>query len=262
MLLEKSCKKSRHANNGTIRLGTFHEYRETEIQQIVDKEEGIIKLYLNFEGDVKISLELFDAISPDLKIGKTSPPIFPRKTKSFFHNLSYTQPDEDHVILNNVSATIITEAYNGFVFCMSKASHAGEFVGRFPEYDDYWNISESSIVEFGDTLGHILLEEIGTQRTKGNHIIPEKIPLESIELFSLTSSITYMEREIRVTNEEPLSIEDTQQLLSHIEFIKPIKYEPEKEFRYHYLLIANGKLIEPNAKFLIVNSEKLRKYIL
>lgn len=264
MLLAKSCMKAHNIKHGTIKLGTLHEYRETEIQHIADRQEGYLKFNLKFDGEVELTTKWFNTFAAGtLQFGTEKPIAFPGKTSAKFTDMFIVQSDNQRVILKDSSATIEREALNGFVFCMSKVRRTQDCIGIFPEYNDYWFVTEANALRFGFMLGGILREAIITGRATGKNLVPENMPLENFSVNLSMGLVEYIPRETHITNHNILNLEDFLGKMKNIAFIKPpVPFEKELEYRFNYTIVSDGKIIEPIVKFAILESYHLQQFAL
>lgn len=264
MLLSKSCMKEFNIKYGTIKLGTLHEYRDTEIKHIADPYEGYLTFNIVFDGTVSIPIAWFNALAGGtFQIGETPPISFPGKTSARLDELNYFIHDKENVSFKDSALIITRESLNGFVYCMSRVRKTRDCIDIFPEYDDYWFISETKARDFGVMLGRILRKAIITGRASGNHLVPESMPIDDFTIHLHMRVVEYVPRDIHITNADHFKLDDFMKKMSRIAFIKPpIPFQKEKEYRFNYVIISRGNIIEPTVKFTILDSAPLQELVM
>ncbi|KAF2393159.1 hypothetical protein [Pseudomonas frederiksbergensis] len=262
MLLAKSCAKQFNVKNGTLMLGTLNEYRETEDEQIGDKREGKIQFNLRFDGDVTISKQWFNTLQPGgWQIGDVKPINLPGYTAAHFHHVRTVGIDEHTVTLRDSSATIWREALNCFIFCMSEVKKTYECIDIFPTYDDYWYVNSLNAQHFGEMIGRTLFDKIQSGRASGNHIIPANVDITNLKIHMRHELVKYTDRDILITSETAYTLDALINQLRDMAFVKPTLFKKEKEYRFHYTILSNNKIIEPLVNRLVINSEHLVRHV-
>ena len=264
MLLAKSCMKPFNIKHGTVKLGTLHEYRETEIKHIADSEEGYLRFHLKLDGTVQLTPIWFNTIAAGcMRIGHEEGVRFPGRTSAHFKKIDIIHNSENSITLKDSEAVIERQALNSFVFCMSQVRKTRHCIEIFPEYDDYWFITESSAQRFGLAIGKILREAIIAGRTSGNHLMPEQMPIDDFSINLEIGLVQYVPREIHVNNESKYKLDEFINNMASIAFTKPpVPFAKEREFRFNYTIVSRGKIIEPIVKFAILDSTLLQNFVL
>lgn len=263
MLLAKRCYKKDNIKNGTIKLGTLHEYRHTEIQQIADKEEGVLRFKIFFEGEVKIKLNWFHTLFGEMyNFGPYPPILFPGTISAHLDVLNLVKPVGDSIIVRDSSSTITRQALNSFIFCMSYVRKTHECAAVLPHYDDYWYMTFNKAEHFGVGVGKILLEKIKKEHAAGNYILPKETNLDTLLLNVSRDIVTYTTRDIHITNQNPFDLDELVQQMSDMTFVKPpIPFQNEKEYRFQYTFLSDGNIVVPNVKFVILDASTLQDFI-
>ena len=167
--------------------------------------------------------------------------------------------DQHKIILNKgMEAKILRGALNSFIFCMSRVRKARDCIGIFPDYDDYWYLNEVAIQEFGYGIAKSLLKRIVEDHAKGIYIVPKDTPMEELSVGCSFREVTYMDRDIHITNGGGLTLEEFIPKIENIAFIKPPSFSREVEFRFQYYIISKGAIIEPLVNRLIVDASLLK----
>lgn len=261
MLLAKNCKKGESIENGSLMIGTLNKYRKTEDQQIGDKHEGRIRFDLKFDESATLSTQWFNTLNNvGMQIGDAQPIPFSGKCITHIKHTKIKYDKGNTVTLSNASATVHREAPNSFIFCMSLIRKTHESAGIFKSYNDCWYMNYWKAREFGYKLSLVILEKIKTQEALGNYIVPRDTDLDSLVIHTIHDTVDYLDRHIYITNQNTAKIDHLLYLLETMAFIKPKSYTHEKEYRFHFTIVSNGKYIEPLVENLLVSSETLKSY--
>lgn len=256
--------KDFNIKKGTIKLGTLHEYRETEIQHIADKEEGYLKFNLKFDGLVELTSKWFNTLAGNaMRIGHTPPILFPGTTQASYEILNIVYMDDDKIILRDSVATIERRALNGFVFCMSKIRKTKDCIGIFPEYDDYWYVPKMWAARFGYILGGLLRDAIIHHHKTGHPIVSEDLSIDDFSVNLQMDFVDYTSRAIHITNDNKTELDEFMRKMSRIAFIKPPEpFEKELEYRLNYTILSKGRIFEPTVKSIILDSTLLQQFVI
>lgn len=263
MRLAKSCNTKYHIKNGTLKLGTLHEYRLTEDKQIADAEEGVRRFNIYFKGPVKIpNVWLNTLFGGTFGFGNGEIHRFPGPVRSKVISLRQNYTTDVFTELGDSLAIVTRETHNCFIFCMSDVPTREEAIGIFPTYDDCWFISKEQIETFGMEVSHLLREAIASGREAGNHIIPEKIDIERLIIGVEYGNVSYDSRDIGIGNNNLFCLDQLHKLLQDIEFTKPpTPFQKEKEFRFKFLLISNDQIVPPLVNSIVLSSDRLLKFV-
>ena len=265
MLLVKSCMKEHNIKNGTIKLGSLHEYRNTEKKWLQDHEEGIFRFHLKFEGLVEIQLKFLNTLMGGaINLGGEEPIRYPGRTSAHFEVMDIVNQGEHTALLKDSIAVIERDSLNEFIFCVSQLEQANECIDIFPNYNDFWAIPESKSPGFAVQLGRLLMEKIAEARKSGDHIIPENVPIDgSLGVIINTGLVKYMARETHITKEGKSELEDIMQKLGDMAFIKPPEpFQREKEFRFSFQITSNNRVVEPVKNHVILDAKTLQEFVL
>lgn len=255
--------KDFNIKKGTIKLGTLHEYRETELQHIADKEEGYLRFHLRFDGLVEVTSEWFNTLSGNgVAIGSGQPIIFPGHTSSYYEKIHFVRRTGNIITLKDSIATIERQALNGFVFCMSSVRKTKDCIDIFPEYNDYWYIPQLRAANFGFRLGGLLRDAIIEHHIIGNPIT-EELSIDDFFVSVTMDLVTYTSREIHITNDNKIELEEFKRKMWDIAFIKPlVPFEKEREYRFNYTVVSNNQVIVPTVKSIILDSTILQQFVI
>lgn len=263
MLLAKSCSKRNNIKNGSLKVGTLFEYRETEIQQIADKEEGYLWFNLKFDGDVKIQADYFNTFNGLFRVGQVPGIKLPGSCQAQFIRMEIVDQDKDSITLRNSHIRVERQALNSFIFCVSLVRKMSDCIGIFPDYDDYWYIREQNALEFGRTTGRILLEKIKSEQANGNFILPKETNTKDLRMLVTPDKITYTPRDIHFNNTTIPTLGSLIQNMQSMAFMKPpVPFAREKEYRFLYTIISGDHIVQPIQKNVIIDSDQLQKFII
>lgn len=264
MLLAKSCKKEDNLiTRKTIKLGTLFEYRSIESAQIVDKDEGKFIYNIIIDKETEISRPWFHMLFPyfgfddDYKfdrpiMGSSMPDVIARNV---CYKLKEGQPGI--VVVKQTVAEVTDHAANCFIFCMSLVRKTYQTQGMFPNYDDCWYIESFKAEHFMLVLGDALRKKIATSRAAGVDIIPKHIDLDRIKILAKRSQVTYIPRDITITDHADLVIEEFMQRLRNLNYVKPPRFSHELEYRIAFMITLDDRVVEPLVENVILDVPQL-----
>lgn len=243
MFLVKSCQKKYNVYNcKTLRIGTLHEYRETESQQIVDKQEGFLDIIFDLN-EKFIDADLLNHLNND------------HNSEFRVRLYNYIQSDKSgNYVKVTYSADYYWKNYNRFIFCISKLENHEDSKSIFPDYDDYWYVSFFKKDLFIKSLEEKLFEEVKNKLINGEQIFHKSI--DDISMLSIKShyqEIIYRDRGLYLDNDSIEGMHDELiEIFKNIKFIKPDTYKDEYEFRIVFDFYEEDKLLHPTIKSIII----------
>lgn len=264
MFLTKSCNKKYNIKAGSLKLGTLYEYRETEIEQIADKYEGTLEFRLRFKGIVKIPTKWFNLMCGGTFHYGSEPVVrFPGQMRSRFDVMQMRGSNDEFITLEDSYAVLNREALNSFVYCMSHVEKPDDCKGMFPDYDDYWHINDKDRNDFAVEVSEILLDKIKSEYRAGNYIVPKGTDIDNLLIYVKVGLVYYVPRSLEITQANSLSIDEFFKKMADMTFIKPPHpFEREKEYRIELALVCGDRYIEPLVKSLIIDSERLQRFVI
>lgn len=263
MLLGKSCKRVHHINNGTLRLGSLTEYRNSENPEIADREEGVHRFKINLEGEVEVDAYLFDSLNSGASISGKPVRRFPGFTASHLIHIEQVGPYGDTVILKDTKIEVYRKALNCFIFCMSAVDDLAECSSLFSSYDDCWGIPVSNVEKFASKLASALLQTIKERQIAGDHVIPSNIDANKIVITVAFGKVMYAARDLHINSANKEVFAGVVQRMASMVFIKPpIPFSREKEFRFHFTIEYQKKIIEPLCNSIIIDSRELINFVI
>lgn len=250
MYLVKSCfKRDNIWKRKTIKIGTLAEYRDTEEDQIADREEGMINLSFdlnNFHMPTAVFNDL-NTISQGLGSFHINEMLF-RKNPLF----------SNHVYVQRYSATTSLMKFNRFIFCISELEKPDMCHAIFKDYNDYWHMPRDRANFFGDALSSIILEEITRRLLMGEDMFFIKGINPPLEIRWYCNNITYTPRKILINNTK--LYKDSKNIiywLTEGHMVKPDSFQHEKEIRFIFDVYCKGEFLQPLNKPLFINAEKV-----
>lgn len=243
MFLVKSCKEKHNIfNSKNLRIGTLLEYRETESEQIADKEEGFFNINLEIKNKF-VDIDLFNAIN-------TSHNSFYKINGTDFQ-LHYFHENTAKIDFNGVYNWV---NFNRFIFCLSKLEQHEDSTSIFPDYDDYWFINYFTREKLIRSIESALLQEVIINIQNGNQIFDKKVnDFNNLTIKSHFQEIIYSSRTLCINNQNIDSMKSNiLGLFNDIKFIKPEKYKPENEFRIVFDFYEDDIFLSPIVKNLII----------
>ncbi|ENW15642.1 hypothetical protein L313_2824 [Acinetobacter haemolyticus CIP 64.3 = MTCC 9819] len=243
MFLVKSCsKKFNVSNSKTIKIGTLHEYRETESLQILDKKEGFFNIIVNLK-DKYIDINLFNHIN------KSHDSDFYTYVKNLsIKDMTPESVKVDYLVFFNWINN------NRFIFCISKLEKHEDSVSIFSDYDDYWYLSIFKKSIFIKKIELSLFNEIKKLLNNGEKIFTkENIDINNLSIKSYAQDIIYTKRTLYLDNNNiDLEKNNLIGLFDNIKHIKPETFSRENEYRIVFDFYEKDTLLTPVVKSVII----------
>lgn len=243
MYLVKSCSKEFNiSNSGTIKIGTLHEYRETESLQILDKEEGFFNIFFDLK-DKYIEIDLFNFLNKSHD-SYLSAKVHNLSLNGNYQNYIKVSYDAEYSWVNN----------NRFIFCISKLENHEESRSIFSDYDDYWYISFFKKYQLMKSLESAIFEDVKQRVMNGETVFQKSnIDPNKLTIKSHSQDILYSNRDLYLDNNNIDSKKDELMgLFQDIKYLKPDIFKKEFEFRIIFDFYENQELLIPIVKSLII----------
>ncbi|EHU2405688.1 hypothetical protein LN098_003617 [Acinetobacter baumannii] len=243
MFLVKSCtRKYNVCNSKTLKIGTLHEYRETESEQIADKEEGFFNIFFDIK-DKFIDVDLFNHLNN----------VHNSDLRAYVENL-HIKYQQDKYIRIDYRAKYNWVNNNRFIFCISKLNDHEDSKTIFPDYDDYWYVSYFKRERFIEAMEKALLDEIIKKLKSGDQIFQKPIDdPNNLTVKSHYQDILYSDRDLYLDNHNIDSMQsDLIDIFKNIKYLKPERYNKEYEFRIVFDFYEEGVLLHPIVKSIII----------
>ncbi|HBY2235297.1 hypothetical protein [Klebsiella pneumoniae] len=251
MYLVKSCFKKDHVKKRrTLKIGSLIEYRDTELEQIADKEEGTIRINYNLK-NFHIPTKLFNFIN-----------YYHHSDNSAHINYLVMEGPSaiipGAIVLNDFSGTYSLKNFNRFIFCISLLDNQEDAKGIFPDYDDYWHINANHTKHLAEIIAHELLSTIKIKIASQIKIFEENPNAADLSVRWYVKNITYADRVINIGNYEMYTnAQYVVDSLQHTYMIKPKTFAKEKEIRFAFDIYEGNKLLHPLDKSIIIDASPI-----
>ncbi|EEW3262251.1 hypothetical protein [Escherichia coli] len=255
MYLVKSCdERDNILIRKTIKIGSLTEYRDTEKEEIADKDEGYIFMTFNLSG-IDLPAHLFNQMSSS----------FNSDNKFYTEELivyPHSKLATDYLFIDKFKATASLSKYNRFVFCISLLEDPLECKSIFKDYNDYWHIKLEDLEKVANEIAQSLILTIGKRIQNGESLFDREVTKDTLHLEWEATQIKYTERNIQIENKEvetnPKQVIDW---LSHSYMLKPQKFRHEKEFRFVFDFYQNGRLLIPKINSIIIPADNIIPFV-
>jgi len=107
----------------------------------------------------------------------------------------------------------------------------------------------------------MLLNKIRDSQKQGIYVLPLHVDTNDVSVLIQHECVAYIPRHLSFTDSEIPKLDDILHTFADTAFIKPPEFSHEKEYRFHYTLVAHGQIIEPLKKFLILDARQLLQYV-
>lgn len=267
MILAKSCHLKDHIEKRkTLRIGTLYEYRKTETQEIADKDEGMYKYSISFDGTIEIPNFWFNTFFYGFMATSYSeedaPIDFPGTMETEVKRLEIISSGGHSVVIKDAMAEFTRHAPNAFIFCLSLVAEKSDCIDIFPHYDAYWYVDIHRCEEFGVAIGKLLLKKIIEEHAKGNYLIPKDTVTNDLQMMIVQSEVSYLPRSMHFNNANKESVEELIEKMQLMTFIKTPNFEHEKEYRFHFTIFtAQGRVVVPSVYDVILDAESLTSFL-
>lgn len=248
MFLVKSCSQRYNIpNSKTVKIGTLHEYRETESLQILDKEEGFFDILFDIK-DKYIETDLFNFLNYSHN-SHLSAYVKKLHFKDNYDNYIRVDYEGKYSWINN----------NRFIFCISKLNSHEESTTIFPDYDDYWYISFFKKQKLIKSLEIALFNDVKFRIQNEEKVFTKQdVNINKLTIKSHSQDIIYSDRNLYLDNHNMDSMKDKiMGIFQDIKYLKPDNFKKESEFRIVFDFYEENQLLIPAVKSLIIKENIL-----
>ncbi|EKS9562799.1 TPA: hypothetical protein ACWS0B_003473 [Klebsiella pneumoniae] len=255
MYLVKSCFKKDHVKTRrTLRIGSLIEYRDTEIQQIADREEGTISISYDLH-NFHIDPQLFNFINYNHH----------SENSAFIKNLTFGGNSAiipGAIVLHKFTSTYTLKNFNRFIFCISLLENHEDARGIFSDYDDLWYVHIKNINKFAESIAYELLLTIKRKITSHIKLFEETPDANKLSVKCHIKNISYEDRVINIDNSHLyVNAQHVIDALQHTYMIKPKTFAKEKEVRFAFDIYEENKLLHPLEKSIIIDASAILSMI-
>ncbi|MGI4841011.1 MAG: hypothetical protein ACRYF9_25765 [Janthinobacterium lividum] len=256
MLLAKRCMREHLVTvSPTLKLGTLYGYRTIENDDLVDSEEGVLRINLVLDGEVDVSKRWLKYITSGITIlggAQEDYPPFYGLMRMRLSPLFIVRDSGNHVLLKDSKVLIEREEVDCFIFCMSLVRNTRYALALFPGYNDCWYCSELSADAILILVADKIVNAAKAAYRDGVLTLPEGCTDDDIEINARYGPVKYMSREIHFSGDGESEVESTMLALKDMALIKPSAYAQEKEFRFIFQLIAKQNFVLPWTQDLFI----------
>ncbi|UVM74941.1 hypothetical protein [Pseudomonas alvandae] len=245
MFITKQCYKKDHIFlRETVKLATLSHYRDTEILQIADRDEGRLAFKISIEVPTWVERRWLNTIAyPSMEFGKgveAQPVRFPGKGNGYADKVIQLDGTKTHVQLAHASIRIEREAPDSLIFCMSMDKTGEDALGSF-DYDARWFFYEEEREAFAYELGNSLKNLISKPNRGG--IIPPELNPDELTIYCRHRPVIYADRNIIINGSNDIDLNILISQMDFMSFIKPSVFSAEQEYRYMLVLYHNGQVV-------------------
>ncbi|MEV8465640.1 hypothetical protein AB0T83_02445 [Fluviibacterium sp. DFM31] len=260
MYLTKFCHTKDHpSNRGTLKLGTLHSYRNEELGEIHDPEEGIWTTQLVFDPSTQFSKSwlkdvLFGAVIPKMgnfiqqqqKTIVSSPFDHPGKMIIDVEKVVTLEETQTHARLSG-QAKITIDLENILIFCMS-IDLDGNMDSPF-SYDSKWSLPKSKAPAFSNLIGGLLPSIPLTSLDLSTHDGIQLHHTSGIRIAGSYGEVRYIDKEIKIQEEADFTKEMMEEIFKNCHMTKDTKFQPENEFRFWYRFSLGSSIVPVTGDF-------------
>lgn len=248
----RHCKRNNlPVSDGSIKIGTFSEYRRIENSFVRDVGEAKFRINLDFQNLVKCTPQwLQQATLGTCVLSQgfygnclSSIPYFGRcnvGVASGVQNLDIS-PGEGGLISVRGQYSLDFESADAFMICFSKSKelHDGSLD---PSYDSAWSIGPDSILEFAKRISKeilarlgkkegILRETVGPFANRPGFFMPERDSFDGLAISFEIYEVEYIAKAIHVSSADDATLSEIYSMSERCYFLKEESFSLEREVR-------------------------------
>jgi hypothetical protein len=232
----KHCNPEHNIATGAkdILIGTLEGFRKIEKQKLADAGEGMY--YYNIDIAEPISADWATKLTKDLET----------------HNGNYNVSNFDwkNRKLQFEKFQFNSVSLNAWVFCMSLSG----VIGTVADYTSCWKLDGNKIHTFSIKIAQLIKSSLTFEMLPDE--VTDVVPIEQLPrrlgIEVRHRQIGYLERDVTLTSEGDLPINQIDEWKESIAFTKPISYFSEDEYRFIFYLTLDGNRVSvPNQDLLL-----------
>lgn len=260
--LFKFCEQDHHPDYGSkfLRLGTLHQFREKEMKELSDEQEGFFTYHFDLHAErytVDQSNEIMNFLDGEFSGNDITTP--GGQYTKYTPNLVNAITGDGFA---HISGSVFVEysLANSFIFCMS-ASRDEDMVSPFPSYDRRWQLRTSEIQNF---VG-VLVSEVASQVEEGKIDLyyPPNLDRKFLlkpRIHVITRLVSYEKRVVSVSPSRSITSQ-VSEALWNAPFSKPPSFAHEKEFRILVFFSHGAIPLTLDGTPAFIPFERLRSFI-
>lgn len=245
--LFKFCPTDKNPLNGcnTIRLGTLFGFRNIENELLRDEGEGEFEYKIRFPSLTQVSQEWISQF--ELGGGGSA------------------QVGRMVVVNGKISIEDVTlkgSDHNCWIFCVSMS---GDAAGNISEaHQDKWKVPSPRVNDFVSYLTQLLWENISASDLPDSLLGGSSLHQiqTGLSLSAEMRAVKYVDRrEINIYNEQDFPVERIKNLKAEIPFMKPKRFEAEREFRFAFWLNYKNERVSITDKAKILHLRPIDRFL-
>lgn len=228
----------------TLRLGTLHDFRKSEMGELSDEQEGFFRYELSFAGEWFSEHEKDDIVAFARGGRFSGSPLLPGGAqKTHVKKLSVRQMPKGGYQVNG-QAVVEHSFCNSFVFCMS-ASHDTDFASPFNNETARWSIDSKNLEKFKRILVCEILKGIGIGNISLHYGEDLDAPFFGVpNVHVISRLVSYDKRNLKITPWGSFASTLADALWGN-PFSKPPHFRGESEFRILIFFTDRNRPLQP-----------------
>lgn len=246
-MLVKYCNSEHNSMRGSkLLIGNLEKYRKIENDGLRDDGEGQFDFSIEFLEGARISSAWANLIfNGAIGFGDAPSIRLPGKFSAHIENMKIRRVEMDAVSFEYAKAKISYEVLNPFVFCCSDVNDSSMENCPFDFYDDSWTVAGNSggADNFAVRVANMLMQQITLDNLD---IAPNILTLNHLKRIGLNvmhRPVSYIERDLKITPDLAENFDHIMEAHLNIPFCKPEKYAPEREYRFLFTPVIDGRSI-------------------
>lgn len=242
----------------TIRLGTLRYYRHIEDDARRDTGEGTFLYDVRFPEPIEVDGQWFQSISAP--VADLNDPF---SLSMYAKRIAVAEASVGGKLLVDGCFTTAVDFFNCYILCASVYERCAEIDGLFKDAPDYWYLLESNAEHFGKTVADALRRKIHYNLIKDPDFWPIRmVPRDAqFNVACRFRSVAYEDREIVVRKQSDMDVSTLRIKYSDSPFIKPRRHMNEKEFRFSFTVLANGRPVPVIDEPISIDIEEIPQYV-
>lgn len=241
-----------------IRLGTLFGYRRTEDEARRDVGEGTFEFKVLFPKSMEVDEHWFRSIfAPSTRMSDP----YVLRTRGDLVNIQDAAVPHRSIVSGSFTTDV--DFFNCYILCTSIYESENEVSQLFDDAPDHWFIPEERADEFREFLVQEVEKELSFELIENPDFWPIRMVDRNakLELLSRVDLVTYRDRDIVVRKQSDLNSNTLLSLYSNCPLIKPPKYSHEKEVRFVFVLLADGRPVPVRDRPLFINLSHIPSFV-
>ncbi len=220
-----------------IRVGTLHEFRESEQAELRDNNEGEVLFSFSFPEMTPVSLHWLEKVTTSSGLILTE-----RLAKHQEANSSTINIAGSFRALNNFA--------NAYIFCVSWQNQTPK-INPFQNYNSAWAIKQSAHTQFS-TLMRSLIAKMLEEKSWYSHNMSLKV---------ISGPVIYAGNSHTLSAEDDMPASTIDLILQNRWRVKSRQFEREREYRFLFFVTKDGQIFSVPKEPIFLDASLLRQYI-